>query len=128
MACMNRKQAGGILALALALVGAPPAEQRPADMVVLRPGVPLMRQLEAAGSDRLIVPLTTGWFVKIVVMQSGSDVVVTFRDSGGQVLVQSDSPLGAYGPETIATIATSSGNHELEVKLGNARKPKDRTK
>jgi CHAT domain-containing protein/tetratricopeptide (TPR) repeat protein len=53
-------------------------------------------------------------------MQSGSDLIVTFRNPQGSS-IEIDSANGRYGPETVAAIAETAGEYQLQVKLDNPR-------
>jgi len=81
-------------------------------------GVRLTRLIEGATVDRLALPVTAGQFVKVVATQTGSDIVLTLRDSRQQVVMESDLPNGAYGPETVEGIAEIAGEYIVEIKLG----------
>src|SRR5262245_40560154 len=121
MRLLSSKQFWGAV-LGTSLLGTLMAEpQRPPDR--LRVGESLMRPIAGEAVDRLVVPLTEGQFAKVVVMQSGSDVVVTLRDPRQRVLMESDLPNAAFGAETVTAIAESTGDYVVEVKLGNSQSP-----
>ena len=84
-------------------------------------GARLTRQIEGATVDGFAVPLTAGQFVKVVALQNGSDVVLTLRDPQQQVVMESDLPNGAFGPETVASVVEISGEFTVEIKLANPR-------
>src|SRR5204862_8036569 len=84
-------------------------------------GVRLTRQIEGATADRFTVPLAAGWFVKVVAIQTGSDIVLTLRNPQQEVVMESDLPNGAFGPETVDAIAQIGGDYIVEVKLADPR-------
>jgi len=74
----------------------------------------------AAGqADRLNVRLQAGDFVRIEVIQAGTDVLVTLYDPLGRVQQEADASNGRHGPETLAIVAEISGNYVVEVKTSN---------
>jgi len=85
----------GQIVFLLALPGGSPAEpQQSSAPVRLSLGARLTRPIEGTAVDRLAVPLNAGQFIKVVVMQAGSDVAVTLRDPGQRALMTSDLPNG----------------------------------
>jgi len=105
----------------LSLLGViPAASQQSAAVDPLPLGVRLTRQIEGATVDRFAVPLAAGQFAKVVAAQTGSDIVLTLRDSHQQVAMESDLPNGAYGPETVEAIAEIAGEYIVEIKLGGS--------
>lgn len=111
--------------VAAALPGVFPAEPQQAQGPVrLVPGTPLTRPIEGSAVDRLVVTLATDQFVKVIVMQTGSDVVATLRDPRGDEVMNSALPNGEFGAETVAAVADSAGDYAVEVKLSNPRAPK----
>jgi CHAT domain-containing protein len=90
----------------------------------LQVGERLTRTLPGSAADRMVVPLAAGQFVRIDVMQIGTDVRVFFRDPGNRVLAEVDSPTGAYGPETVVAVAEAAGDYFLEVTLSPGARSK----
>ena len=113
-----------LTAALLLLLGAIPALSQQSTLEQLPFGSRLGRQIEGVILDRFAVPLTAGQFVKIVAMQTSSDVVLTLRDPQQQVVMESDLPNGAFGPETVAAVAAKSGEYVVEIKLANPRAAK----
>jgi CHAT domain-containing protein len=108
----------------MALLWTGPAEPQQTDNDRLRSGTRLTRQLDGAVVDRLNVSLAAGQFVRIEVMQVGSDVAVTLRDPTGRIVVEANAPNGRYGPETVTAITGAAGDYRLEVKLTDPRSGK----
>src|SRR5947207_1429928 len=105
---MRRTTAIALLSL-LGSIPAEPQQSAAADRLSL--GVRLTRLIEGATVDRLALPVTAGQFVKVVATQTGSDIVLTLRDPKEQVMMESDLPNGAYGPETVEAIAEIAGEY-----------------
>jgi CHAT domain-containing protein len=110
----------------LSLLGAiPAAPQQNAALDKLPLGVRLTRRIEGTAVDRFAVSQTAGQFVKVVAMQTGSDIVLTLRDPQQKVVMESDLPNGAFGPETVEAIAQTAGEYVVEIKLAGSRTVKD---
>ncbi|MEE8523479.1 MAG: CHAT domain-containing tetratricopeptide repeat protein [Thermoanaerobaculia bacterium] len=62
------------------------------------------------------VALHPGNFLRVEVVQREVDVAVTLYDPVGAALLTVDSPNGPDGPEDLAVVATSDGEHRLEVR------------
>ena len=80
-------------------------------------GSGLSRSVNGQSADVVLVALRQGQFVKIVAMQSGTDVKVTLRSPQGRIVTEVDSPNGAFGPETLVALATASGDYQVETRL-----------
>lgn len=104
-------------ALTAVLTAAGAAQSQPAAIDRLKLGERLTRTLQGSATDRMAVPLTAGQFVRIEVMQIGTDVAVVFRDPGNRVVAEVDSKNGRYGPETVVAIVETAGEYILEVGL-----------
>jgi len=81
-------------------------------------GKPIERELHANETHSYKIHVEAGQFLHVVVLQKGVDVAVTLRDPSGKEIVKSDSPNGAYGPEPVSTIATVSGEYQLQIEAG----------
>jgi CHAT domain-containing protein/Flp pilus assembly protein TadD len=84
-------------------------------------GAPLQRSLEGAAADSLVLPAVAGDFIKVVAIQNGTDVHVALLSPGGQIIIESDSPNEAFGPETIVVIAAETGDYTIETRLGDPK-------
>src|ERR1019366_4818406 len=91
-------------ALTAVLTAAGAAQSQQAATDRLRLGERLTRALQGSAKDRMAVPLTAGQFVRIDVMQIGTDVAVVFRDPGNRIVAEVDSPTGGHGPETVVAV------------------------
>ena len=67
------------------------------------------------------IPLTAGQFIRLEVMQTGVDLIVSFRDPLVHSVADVDSGNGRYGPETVVAIAEVAGEYTLEVKGNDPR-------
>jgi tetratricopeptide (TPR) repeat protein len=105
------------LTAVLTATGAAQSQQAAVDRLQL--GERLTRALQGAATDRMAVPLAAGQFVRVEVMQIGTDVAVVFRDPGNRIVAQVDSVNGRYGPETVVAIVESAGDYLLEVSLSS---------
>jgi CHAT domain-containing protein len=83
---------------------------------VWQSGARFNRNASASAADVMRIPLERGRFIRIEVMQAGSDLSVTLSDPGGNSVAEADSDNGRYGPETVAAITETSGDYRLEVK------------
>jgi len=54
-------------------------------------------------------------FLYLVVEQSGVDIVATVRDPAGHLLLRVDSPNGAWGPEDLFLVSSTTGRYDLTV-------------
>ena len=83
----------------------------------LRAGLEQVRQLSGTTPAVFIAALSPGDILHAVITQSGADIAATLRDPAGQIVFTADASNGAYGPETIAYLASTPGEYRLEVKL-----------
>src|ERR1035437_1662380 len=87
-------------ALTAVLTAAGAAQSQQAAIDRLKRAERLTRTLQGSATDRMAVPLAAGQFVRIDVMQIGTDVRVIFRDPDNHIVAEVDSPTGGYGRET----------------------------
>src|SRR5258708_33863523 len=91
------------------------------DNIVWSQGLRLQRQVQGSAPDVMRIPLAAHQFVRIQVIQNGSDLAVRLYDPHGQPVTDVDSLNGRYGPETVVLIAEWVGAYRLEGKLGDPR-------
>ena len=104
-------------ALTAVLTAAGAAQSQQAAIDRLKLAERLTRTLQGSATDRMAVPLAAGQFVRIDVMQIGTDVRVIFRDPDNHIVAEVDSPTGGYGPETVVAVVETAGDYSLEVSL-----------
>src|ERR1035437_10551929 len=104
-------------ALTAVLTAAGAAQSQQAAIDRLKRAERLTRTLQGSATDRMAVPLAAGQFVRIDVMQIGTDVRVIFRDPDNHIVAEVDSPTGGYGPETVVAVVETAGGYSLEVSL-----------
>jgi CHAT domain-containing protein/Tfp pilus assembly protein PilF len=102
------------------------SEARQAEVVELKQGPSIERELGGGGRHAYRISLAKGHYIKVVVEQKGIDVVVTLFGTNGQMIAEVDSPNGTQGPEPIAVIVETSGDHRLEVKSLEEKAPAGR--
>jgi CHAT domain-containing protein len=112
---MTRKRLFLAAAFAVVLPCAGAAEPPQPAMDRLKPGERLTRTLQGSATDRMAVPLAAGQFVRIEVMQIGTNVAVVLRDPGNRTVAEVDSANGRFGPETVVAVVQSPGDYLLEV-------------
>src|SRR5258707_12617431 len=91
------------LASAVALLAAALAAQAQGE-IVWRDGLRLQRQIKGSVPDTMRIPLAGRQFVRIEVIQNGSDLAATLRDPRGRPLIDVDSANGRYGPATVVAV------------------------
>lgn len=64
--------------------------------------------------------LKTDEFLRFEVLQQGIDVVLTLRDSAGDIVSKVDSPTGNSGPEELVALASEGGVYRLEVRAADS--------
>jgi len=113
---------GMLLALAAPLALAQPAvnpnsfRQDDADIRSLELGKPIERELAGGRSHAYQIAITAGQYLKVEVEQRGTDVAVAFVGPEGKQLIETDSPNGAQGTETIKWIVQSAGLYQIKVR------------
>lgn len=65
--------------------------------------------------DRYEVKLKSNQFLFLVVSQKGVDLAIKFLSPKKELLIESDSPNGARGPEVILFLSKETGTYQLEV-------------
>jgi tetratricopeptide (TPR) repeat protein len=118
------RQSLSISILGIALLGASSAVAQNRAAIRLTLGVPLHRSLEGSAPDSLQLSAATGDFIKVVATQNGTDVRVAQRAPSGKILFDSDTPNGAFGPETVVAIAAETGEFTVETRLGDPKSGK----
>lgn len=63
---------------------------------------------------------TEGDVFLVTVEQQGADVTIVLSDPGDEELLRIDSPIGAWGDETLLYLARSSGTYHLKVQGGDS--------
>jgi CHAT domain-containing protein len=105
---------------ALNIQAAPPANVRD-DIPVLTPGATIERSMSTGEQHALKVAVKAGQYLRVVIEQSGVNVIVTLVDPNGEKLVVVDSPSGAYGPEYVSFVAEKGGDYLLELQTTTGR-------
>ena len=82
----------------------------------LSDGQVIERELKGDESHLYSIALTAGQYLRIIVVQKGVDVVVTFFGADDKKLVEVDSPNGTQGPELLSFIAETTEIYRLEVR------------
>ena len=90
--------------------------QAGAEVVDLKQGNPIARNLAGGQAHSYWVTLSAGQHVRVVAVQRGIDVVVTFFDLNEKTVAEVDSPNYISGPEPISLIANTSGKYRLELR------------
>lgn len=62
------------------------------------------------------VRLERGQYLEIAVTQRGVDVIVGVRDPAGRLVLERDSPRGAYGTDRAHYVAAASGVHRITLR------------
>jgi CHAT domain-containing protein/uncharacterized protein HemY len=120
---LHRHNCGIAIAAAAVLLAGALFGQAPEGQIIWRPGVRVERQLPAPGTDTFEIPLVAGQFVRLEILQNGSDLAVSLLDPQGRSLIDADSANARFGPETLVAIAPSSGTYRVQVKNGAAQSP-----
>ena len=92
----------------------------------LKPGEPVEVDLAAGGSHSYVVHLESGQYLHIVVDQRGIDVVVKAFDPQGKLLSETNSPVGALGPEILSLVGDVAGSYRFEVTPAQKEAPRGR--
>lgn len=83
---------------------------------LLEQGKPIARGLTGGEVHAYSIQLTAGQFAKVIVNQSGVDLVVIAFEPDGKQLAWVDSPTAGQGPETVLLAAVTSGSYRLELR------------
>ncbi len=77
-----------------------------------------IERIAAAGGDedRYRILLRQGDFLTVTAEQHGLDVALLLTDAAGREILDVDSPIGAWGPETLDFVAASDGAYQLAVR------------
>jgi CHAT domain-containing protein len=81
-------------------------------------------QPSAANEDRYRIVLRRGDFLHVRAEQQGLDVTLRLTDATEREILTLDSPVGAWGPETLDFVAGSAGAYLLAVRKPAARGPR----
>jgi len=106
-------------ALNLQLIGPSQARAQTVDeqdAQLLTAGQPIKRNISCGEYQYYRIMLVSDQYLRLVVDQRGVDVSVKLYQPDGKVVAESNRMIGAYGPETIAWVADSSGSYKLEVR------------
>jgi tetratricopeptide (TPR) repeat protein len=84
-----------------------------------------IEQIAAAGGDedRYRILLRQGDFLTVTAEQHGLDVALLLTDAAGRKILYVDSPIGAWGPETLDFVAGSDGAYLVAVRKTAAGGP-----
>jgi CHAT domain-containing protein/Tfp pilus assembly protein PilF len=93
------------------------------ELIPLKPGEPLVRELAGAAAHRFLITLVKGQYMHVLVEQKGVDVVVSLMGQNRVKLIEVDNPNGMFGPESIYFVADASGAYEVEVSSTNKWRP-----
>lgn len=104
----------GLLLLPL-LFGLPLVVARAQTSVTLQPGVPIERTLGPTQVHEFTVDAKAKSVVKLVVVQTGIDVVVKISTPEGKSLAECDSPNGDTGPEQVSFVAKEGGKYRIAI-------------
>jgi CHAT domain-containing protein/Tfp pilus assembly protein PilF len=69
------------------------------------------------------IALTAGQFARIIVDQLGAEVTVTLSDPGEKVITTVASLSGTLGPVSVSTVADSSGDYRVELRIDRSAPP-----
>jgi CHAT domain-containing protein len=83
------------------------------------PGV----ELRGGQSLSYRVLLRAGQYFQVTIEQNGVDSEEVLIAPTGEIVAHADLPNAAYGPETVAAIAASTGEYQLSVRSPNPRAP-----
>ena len=85
------------------------------EIATLTRGVVVEKPMTTGESHGLKVRLNAGEYVRVVIEQTGINIIVLVLDPGGAKIVEIDSPAGAYGPEFISIVAEQPGDYLLQL-------------
>src|SRR5262245_39401303 len=105
------------------LLGLPLVAVRGQSSVKLQPGVPIERTLGPTQVHEFTVDAKANSVVKLVVVQTGIDVVVKIITPEGKSLAECDSPNGDTGPEQVSFVAREAGEYRITVSAFTADDP-----
>ena len=100
------------LALVLALHGQTPEK-------VLKSGDSVSGKLGGGQIHRYVISLRAGEYLEAVAEQNGVDLAATLFSPEGVSVAYSDLPNADRGPEPVVTIAETTGNYRLELRVTN---------
>jgi CHAT domain-containing protein/tetratricopeptide (TPR) repeat protein len=117
-----------ILVLGLTFSSCSPTPEReseapPADPSVLRPGVPVVREIGGRESHTYKLSLESGQYVQFRIDQPGVDVAAKLVSPSGKEVPLFDDPRRLEEPDRLALVSTEKGVHRLVV---GARTPEMR--
>jgi CHAT domain-containing protein/predicted negative regulator of RcsB-dependent stress response len=87
---------------------------------ILTIGVPVERELGSAEKHTFSLALNANQFLRVVVAQTGIDVVVKLSAPNGDTLVEANNPDGLGVDERLSFIANKTGAYVLEVRTAKA--------
>jgi CHAT domain-containing protein/tetratricopeptide (TPR) repeat protein len=93
--------------------GAEPSAQ---ESISLEPDKPVERELPGGQSHSYKVMMVSGQYLRIVVVQRGTDVVVSLFTPDGKKISETDSENITEGSETLSAIAEAPGAYLIEVR------------
>src|SRR5687768_2167843 len=106
----------GLIILVCALAGPHGSAKAQSRITDLMEGQVVEEGLTTGDKHALKVRLTTGQYLRVVIEQSGIDLIVTALDPGGVKVVEVNSPSGPYGPEYISFVAEKQGEYLLQLR------------
>ena len=87
--------------------------QTPKDLPALSE---VQRELKGGDTHSYRIQLNAGQFLHVRVEQENIDVVTSAFGPDGKQLTESDSPNDRWGSEPIIFVATTSGEHRIEIR------------
>lgn len=100
---------------ALLSFGIAPAFGQPADRVLLKPGVPVVRKLTGGERHDYEIAADPDSYIDLTADQDGIDLVLVLMGPEGEILAEVDSPNGRNGPEELINIVRTGGLYTLRV-------------
>lgn len=82
----------------------------------LKPDATIFRELVGGGVDTFKLSVPESHYFRVVVEQKGIVLAVVLLDPTGQVVAQTKSQSGAYGPLYMSAIATSAADYTVQVR------------
>src|SRR5690242_6761419 len=112
---LRRRYCGSALGAVAVFITGVLIAQAPVHQLDWYPGIRIERQMPGSGMDAFSIPLSAQQFVRLEIVQKGSDLAISLLDPEGRSLIAADSANGRYGPETLVAIAPSAGTYRVQV-------------
>lgn len=104
----------------------PKREAPPADPSVLKPRVPVVREIGGRESHTYRLFLEPGQYVQVRIDQPGVDVAAKLVSPGGKEIPFFDDPRRLEEPDRLALVTTETGEHQLVVTTRVLEAPRGR--